>query len=108
MTRTTGESRAGASRRRLRRSRPVTASPQAYPDALLWRAVGSNPPGAKAPGYASWAHPPVFPPIPGEQAVPVAAGQAPFDAAQVLAAVPAQRGPATQPHVPEDAKETAQ
>ncbi len=40
------------------------ASPQAYPEALLWRAIGSNPPGAKAPGYGSWAFAPVFPPIP--------------------------------------------
>lgn len=29
-------------------------SPQAYPEGLLWRSIGVNPPGAKAPGYASW------------------------------------------------------
>lgn len=41
-----------------------TASPQAYPEGLLWKAVGANPPGAKAPGYGSWAHPPRIPAIP--------------------------------------------
>ncbi len=29
-------------------------SPYAYPEGLLWRAVGANPRGAKPPGYASW------------------------------------------------------
>jgi hypothetical protein len=84
-----------------------TASPQAYPDALLWRAVGSNPPGAKAPGYASWVHPPNFPPIPGEEIVAAAAGQAPAGLGLPIAGVPAQRGPATQRDVSENAKETA-
>jgi hypothetical protein len=30
-------------------------SPAAYTEGLLWRAIGANPPGAKAPGYGSWA-----------------------------------------------------
>ena len=38
-----------------------TASPQAYPEGLLWRAIGANPPGARAPGYGSWAQPPRIP-----------------------------------------------
>jgi hypothetical protein len=30
-------------------------SPAAYAEGLLWRTIGANPPGAKAPGYGSWA-----------------------------------------------------
>lgn len=33
-------------------------SPQAYPEGLLWRSIGVNPPGAKAPGYGTWAEKP--------------------------------------------------
>ena len=33
-------------------------SPQSYPEGLLWRAIGVNPPGAKAPGYATWSERP--------------------------------------------------
>lgn len=33
-------------------------SPQAYPEGLLWPAIGVNPPAAKAPGYATWSEPP--------------------------------------------------
>ncbi|MDB9382419.1 hypothetical protein PN465_09305 [Nodularia spumigena CS-584] len=33
-------------------------SPQSYPEGLVWRAVGVNPPGAKAPGYGTWSEPP--------------------------------------------------
>jgi hypothetical protein len=44
-----------------------TASPAAYPEALLWRAIGANPPGAHGPGYGSWAQPPRIPPIPGDE-----------------------------------------
>jgi hypothetical protein len=40
-----------------------TASPQAYPEGLLWRAIGANPPGARAPGYGSWAEPPRIPAV---------------------------------------------
>lgn len=35
-------------------------SPDAYTEGLLWRAIGAHPAGAKAPGYGSWANPPVF------------------------------------------------
>ena len=38
-----------------------TVSPTAYTEALLWPAMGTNPPGAKAPGYGSWTGPPQFP-----------------------------------------------
>jgi hypothetical protein len=38
-------------------------SPAAYTEGLLWPAVGANPPGAKAPGYASWAEPPQIPAV---------------------------------------------
>ncbi|NET46543.1 MAG: hypothetical protein F6K15_33785 [Okeania sp. SIO2B3] len=34
-------------------------SPQAYPEGLVWKAVGVNPPGAKAPGYGTWSEPPL-------------------------------------------------
>jgi hypothetical protein len=30
----------------------------AYAEGLLWSAIGANPPGAKAPGYGSWARAP--------------------------------------------------
>jgi hypothetical protein len=32
----------------------------AYTEGLLWPAIGANPPGAKGPGYGSWAHPPQY------------------------------------------------
>lgn len=35
-----------------------TVTTAAYQEGLLWRAIGANPPGAKAPGYGSWAQPP--------------------------------------------------
>ncbi len=35
-------------------------SAAAYTEGLLWRAIGAHPPGAKAPGYGSWAVPPVI------------------------------------------------
>ena len=78
-----------------------TASSDAYPEGLLWRAIGANPPGARAPGYGSWAHAPVIPAIPGDEpeqriAAVVADKQAHAD-------VPRPRGPQPQP-----AKETAQ
>jgi hypothetical protein len=37
-------------------SSTVTAA--SYQEGLLWRAIGANPPGAKAPGYGAWAEPP--------------------------------------------------
>jgi hypothetical protein len=33
-------------------------SASAYTEGLLWPAIGANPPGAKGPGYGSWAAPP--------------------------------------------------
>lgn len=33
-------------------------SPQAYPEGLLWRSIGVNPPAAKAPGYGTWSEEP--------------------------------------------------
>ena len=38
-----------------------TVSAAAYTEGLLWPSIGANPPGAKAPGYASWAQPPRIP-----------------------------------------------
>jgi hypothetical protein len=39
---------------------PFVVSPTAYTEGLLWQAIGAHPAGAKAPGYGSWAEPPVF------------------------------------------------
>jgi hypothetical protein len=36
-------------------------SAAAYTEGLLWPAIGANPPGAKAPGFGSWAQPPRIP-----------------------------------------------
>jgi hypothetical protein len=36
-------------------------SASAYTEGLLWPAIGANPPGAKAPGFGSWATPPRIP-----------------------------------------------
>lgn len=38
-----------------------TVRPSSYPEGLLWKTIGANPPGAKAPGYGSWAAPPRIP-----------------------------------------------
>ncbi|MEU9193175.1 hypothetical protein [Streptomyces hundungensis] len=35
-----------------------TVTTASYQEGLLWPAIGANPPGAKAPGYGSWAQPP--------------------------------------------------
>ena len=40
-----------------------TVSGAAYIEGLLWPAIGSHPSGAKAPGYGSWAEPPVIPQV---------------------------------------------
>ena len=40
------------------RDTKFTVSPTAYTEGLLWPAMDANPPGAKAPGYASWTRPP--------------------------------------------------
>jgi hypothetical protein len=37
-----------------------TVTAASYQEGLLWPAIGANPPGAKAPGYGSWARPPVI------------------------------------------------
>ncbi len=34
-------------------------SPEAYVQGLVWPAIHTHPPGAKMPGYGSWALPPV-------------------------------------------------
>jgi len=39
-------------------------SASAYTEGLLWKTIGANPPGAKSPGYGSWADPPRIP-VPG-------------------------------------------
>ncbi|GAA3076114.1 hypothetical protein FHS39_002629 [Streptomyces olivoverticillatus] len=33
-------------------------SPEAYTEGLVWRTFGGHPPGAKAPGFGTWADPP--------------------------------------------------
>ena len=40
-----------------------TVSASAYTEGLLWPAIGANPAGAKAPGYASWTEKPKLPVI---------------------------------------------
>lgn len=47
-----------------------TVSASAYPEGLMWRAVGAHPPGAKAPGYGSWAEPPTIPGLEAERQRP--------------------------------------
>lgn len=37
---------------------PYIVAPQAYPEGLVWSAIGVNPPGAKAPGFGTWSEPP--------------------------------------------------
>jgi len=41
---------------------PVTVTPQAYVEGLVWTAIGAHPPGAKPPGHGSWAYPPALAP----------------------------------------------
>ncbi len=36
-------------------------SAAAYAEGLVWPAIGANPPGAKGPGYGTWAMPPKIP-----------------------------------------------
>jgi len=38
-------------------------SAMAYTEGLLWPTIGGTPPGAKGPGYGSWAGPPRIPAI---------------------------------------------
>ena len=35
-------------------------SAAAYQEGLVWRAIGSHPPGAKQPGFGTWSQPPRF------------------------------------------------
>jgi hypothetical protein len=39
----------------------IMVDPAAYPVGLIWRAIGANPPGARAPGYGTWALKPTLP-----------------------------------------------
>lgn len=39
----------------------MTISGNTYIEGLVWPTIGANPPGAKAPGYGSWALPPRIP-----------------------------------------------
>jgi hypothetical protein len=48
----------------LERNVMFMVSATAYTEGLLWPAIGANPPGAKAPGYGSWAEPPQIPNLP--------------------------------------------
>lgn len=54
------------------RDKDVTfmVSAAAYTEGLLWPAVGAHPPGAKAPGYGSWAQPPHIPGLTDKPALP--------------------------------------
>jgi hypothetical protein len=45
----------------VRKNVTFTVSAAAYTEGLLWPSIGANPPGAKAPGYGSWALPPRIP-----------------------------------------------
>jgi hypothetical protein len=38
-----------------------TVRPSSYAEGLIWKNLGVNPAGAKAPGYGSWAEPPRIP-----------------------------------------------
>jgi hypothetical protein len=41
------------------KDRTFIISPHAYPEGLLWTAIGVNPPGAKGQGYGTWSEPPL-------------------------------------------------
>jgi hypothetical protein len=45
----------------LERNATFTVRPSSYAEGLLWKTIGANPAGAKAPGYGSWAEPPRIP-----------------------------------------------
>jgi hypothetical protein len=45
----------------LERNYTYTVSPAAYTSGMLWTAIGANPPGARGPGFATWAEPPRIP-----------------------------------------------
>jgi hypothetical protein len=48
----------------LERNVTFVVNEDSYPEALIYQAIGANPPGAKAPGYGSWVGPPVIPAVP--------------------------------------------
>lgn len=45
----------------LERNYTFMVSASAYTAGMLWPAIGGNPPGARGPGYGSWAGPPRIP-----------------------------------------------
>lgn len=45
----------------LKNDTTFVVSPAAYPEGVLWKTIGANPPGAKGPGYGTWAEPPRIP-----------------------------------------------
>ena len=47
----------------LQKNVMFSVSAAAYTEGLLWPSIGANPPGAKAPGYGSWAQPPRIPAV---------------------------------------------
>lgn len=40
--------------------RTFVVSATSYTEGLVWPAIGANPPGAKGPGYGTWAEPPTI------------------------------------------------
>ena len=48
----------------LQKNVMFTVSAAAYTEGLLWPSIGANPPGARAPGFGSWAQPPRIPAVP--------------------------------------------
>ncbi|MCX2729276.1 hypothetical protein OOZ19_03415 [Saccharopolyspora sp. NFXS83] len=56
---------AGKTAERLAPNEPYMVSPDAYVNGLLWQLTGGHVPGAKPPGFGSWAKRPVpIPPTP--------------------------------------------
>ena len=45
----------------LGKNNTFMVSASAYTAGMLWPAIGGNPPGARGPGYGSWADPPRIP-----------------------------------------------
>jgi hypothetical protein len=48
-------------------------SAKAYPEALIWQAIGAHPPAAKPQGYGAWALPPAGVEAPAQSVLPKAA-----------------------------------
>lgn len=57
----------------LKNDKTFTVRASAYTEGLLWKTIGANPPGAKSPGYGSWADPPRIP-DPGQGLSPLEVG----------------------------------